>query len=275
MSEEQVNLLKHEYGLDRPLVVQYLDWVSNAVRGDLGKSMLNKIPVMEQIGRCVPVTFHLGSIALIISVLVGIPAGLISAIRRATIKDTVVTALANIGITLPPFWIGYILVYIFALKLAVLPVFGYTSPFDNFLLSTKQLIMPVFCLSIFGMAAIARQTRSSMLEIIPEDYIRTAWSKGLRERAVILKHALKNALIPVVTLLGMQIRNLFGGAVILETVFNIPGMGRLAVNSIFAQDYLVVQGIAVIIAVVVTVSNLVVDISYGWLDPRIRYGSGE
>ncbi len=164
------------------------------------------------------------------------------------------------------------LILVFSVYLGWLPIQGYTSPFDDFRLSTMKLIMPVICLALFPLAANARQTRSAMLEVVRQDYIRTAWSKGLTERTVIIRHALKNALIPVVTLAGMHVRVIFGGQVLIETVFNISGMGRLAVEGLQTHDYPIVQGVILVIAVVVTLFNLLTDLSYGWLDPRIRYG---
>jgi peptide/nickel transport system permease protein len=176
-----------------------------------------------------------------------------------------------VGLTIPVFWLGIILIYILGLKFRLLPIAGYTSPFDNFWLSTRQAIMPVLCLATFGLAANARQTRSSMLETIQQDYIRTAWSKGLQERTIVFRHALKNSLIPVITLMGIGIRMIFGGSVLVETVFAIPGIGSLLVSSIFGQDYVVVQAITLVIAVLILLVNLIVDMSYAWLDPRIRY----
>jgi peptide/nickel transport system permease protein len=164
------------------------------------------------------------------------------------------------------------MIYLFALYLGWLPVMGYTSPFENFTMSTKQLIMPVFTLSIFSLAGTTRQTRSSMLEVMRQDYIRTAWSKGLKERWIIIRHALKNGLIPVVTLSGISLGYILGGSVLIETVFNIPGMGRLAVTSVINQDYPYVQAVTLLIGAAIVIVNLIVDISYGWLDPRIRYG---
>jgi peptide/nickel transport system permease protein len=218
-----------------------------------------------------PVTIHLGALAFLFSTTLGIAAGMVAALRRGKLGDAIVTPLTYIGITIPSFWLGVLLVYGVGLKLGWLPTNGYTSPFDDFWLSTKQVIMPVICLSVFGLAATARQMRSSMLEVIRQDYIRTAWSKGLKERVIVIRHAMKNSLIPVITLLGMGIRVIFGGSVLIETVFNIPGLGRLIVTSIFGQDYVVVQASTLVIAIIIILSNLVVDISYGWIDPRIRY----
>jgi peptide/nickel transport system permease protein len=219
-----------------------------------------------------PITLHLGLVAFIVANVFGILLGLLAGIRRGTWLDAMATTLANIGITVPVFWLGVLLIYTFGLKLGWLPIYGYTSPFQDFWLNTRQIIMPVICLAITGMAFTARQMRSAMLEVIRQDYIRTAWSKGLQERVIILKHALKNSLIPVITLMGIGVGMVFGGSVLVETVFAIPGIGRLLVTSVFAQDYVVVQSGTLVIAFIVILSNLIVDISYGWLDPRIRYG---
>jgi len=211
-------------------------------------------------------------VAFVVSNILGIVVGLIAAIRRGTWIDTVVTGLAYLGVCIPVFWLGILMIYAFGYKLHLLPIAGYTSPFDNFWLSTKQIIMPVICLSIFGVASIARQVRSSMLEVITQDYIRTAWAKGLRERVVVMRHALKNSLIPIITLIGMSVSAIFGGSVIVETVYAIPGMGRLMVTALFGHDYVVVQSGVLIVAFIMIFMNLIVDISYGWIDPRIRYG---
>jgi peptide/nickel transport system permease protein len=271
ITEEQLNLVRHQFGLDKTLPIQYLDWITGVFRGDLGTSILNRSPVMQEILRRLPITFHLGILAFIVATIIGIPAGVLCAVRRGGWLDNLVTTLANIGITVPVFWLGIILIYVFALYFRWLPVMGYTSPFENFWLSTKQLIMPVFCLAVGPIAGNARQARSSMLEVIRKDYIRTAWSKGLRERAIIMKHALKNGLMPVVTLSGMGVGTILGGAVLIEQVFNIPGIGRLTVTSVMNQDYPYVQAIALIMAISIVFSNLLVDISYGWLDPRVHY----
>jgi len=270
-TEEQIAKLRHEFGLDRPLMVQYISWLGGIFRGDLGTSILHRAPVAGEILRRLPITLHIGLTAYVIGVIIGVPFGILCAIRRGKFLDTLVTALANIGITMPAFWLGVMLIYLFGLELRWLPVQGYTSPFDDFWLSSKQLVMPVICMILFPIASNTRQTRSSMLEVMRQDYIRTAWSKGLRERIIIIRHALKNGLIPVITLSGMGFSMIIGGSVIIETVFNIPGMGRLAVTSILNQDYPYVQGIILIVAAFVSIVNLLVDLTYGWLDPRIRY----
>ena len=272
MSLQELEHLRSEFGLDKPIVVQYVNWIWDLFHGDLGTS----INYHEKVGVLMlerfPVTLHLGLTAFVLSNLLGILLGLIAAIRRGTWVDTVVTIVANIGICIPVFWLAILLTYAFGLKLGWLPIAGYTSPMDNFWLSTRQAIMPVICLSIVGLAMTARQMRSSVLEVSRQDYVRTAWSKGLRERIIVFRHVLKNSLIPVITLMGIGIGFIFAGSVLIETIFAIPGVGRLLVSSIFAQDYMVIQSGTLVIATIIILSNLIVDISYGWLDPRIRYG---
>jgi peptide/nickel transport system permease protein len=272
LSEEGLEKLRHQFGLDKPIMIQYANWVYGVVRGDFGNSIFYTQPVGRLILERYPVTVHLGLLAFILSTILGILAGLIAAIRRGKWADRVVTPLTYIGITVPIFWLGILMIYTFGLKLHWLPIIGYTSPLNDFWLSTKQAIMPVICLSVGALAATARQMRSSMLEVIRQDYIRTAWSKGLKERIIVMRHALKNSLIPVITVLGLHLGWIFGGSVIIETVFSIPGIGYLMVTSIFCQDYAVVQSCTLIFAVMIIFANLIVDISYGWLDPRIKYG---
>jgi peptide/nickel transport system permease protein len=267
---EEIAAIRHEFGLDQPIFVQYVRWLGKVLSGDLGMSIIQRTSVSAEIVRRLPITLYLGFFSLIIMLLVGVPFGVISAIRRGKWVDTAATLLANFGITVPIFWLGILLIYFIGLKLKWLPIFGYTSPFKDFGMNLQQIIMPVLCLSIFGTAAIARQSRSSMLDVIHQDYIRTAWSKGLREGVIIRRHALKNGLIPVITLLGLVVRNLIGGSVIVETLFNIPGIGRFAVTGLLTQDYAVVEGVILVISLVITSINLLVDISYGWIDPRIR-----
>jgi peptide/nickel transport system permease protein len=270
-TQEEIDSIRHEAGLDKPLAIQYFEWLGNVFKGDFGKSILNKRPVTIDLAKRIPVTAHIGILAFLVSLIIGVPLGIISSIRRGSWLDTVVTTLANLGITVPIFWLGIMLIWVFAVQLHWLPVMGYTSPFTDFVKNTKQLVLPVFCNSIFGISTNARQARSSMLEVIRQDYIRTAWSKGLTERKIILNHALKNSLIPIVTLAGMGVSVIIGGSVLIEQVFNIPGMGRLAVDSLFQHDYPYVQGITLVMTTAIVVINLLVDLTYGWLDPRIRY----
>ena len=272
VTEAQIQAIRHEFGLDKPLLVQYINWISGIFRGDFGTSITQRRSPKQMIGAAVPITLNLSLLAFAVSLLIGIPAGVVCAVRRGTWIDTVVTILANMGITIPIFWLGTMLIYLFSLQLHVLPVQGYTSPFTDLVKNLRQITMPVFCLAIFPISSITRQTRSSMLDVMRQDYIRTAWSKGLKERLVVMKHALKNGLIPVVTLSGMGLSIIIGGSVLIETVFNIQGVGQTLVNAVFAHDYPVVQGFIFFIAIGVLFINFVVDISYAWLDPRIRYG---
>jgi peptide/nickel transport system permease protein len=271
LSSQQMDALRYKYGLDKPLPVQYVNWLGNIFKGNLGLSIYYDMNVGRLLAERLPVTIYLGFTAFVISNFFGILFGVICALRRGTWIDTVVTFFSNIGITVPSFWIGIILMYLLALKAGWLPVYGYTSPFEDLWLSIRKAIMPVTCLSLFTIASTCRLTRSSMLEVIAQDYIRTAWSKGLRERVIITRHTLKNALIPVITVTGLQVASIFGGSVLIETVFNIPGVGRLLTEAVMQQDFMVVQAGTLMMAILVVLSNLAVDISYGWFDPRIRY----
>jgi peptide/nickel transport system permease protein len=270
-SQAQLADLRVQYGLDKPLPVQYVNWLGDLLHGNLGRSIVSKLPVRDEIMRRIPITFHIGLLSFLISILVGVPAGIICAVKRGTWIDNVVTTLANLGITIPNFWLAILMIYFFGLYLGWLPIMGYTSPFTNFWLSSQMLIMPVFCMALGSISGNTRQVRSAMLEVLHQDYLRTAWSKGLNYRVIIFKHALKNAIIPIVTLIGMAIPMLLGGSVLIEQVFAIPGMGRLAVNAIMLQDYPYVQATTLIMASVVVLSNLLVELSYGWIDPRVRY----
>jgi len=271
-SPERLAELRVEYGLDRSLPMQYISWLGNMLRGDMGKSINLGQDVGYLISTRLPVTIYFGVMSFIVSAFLGIIFGIICALRRGKWIDSVVTVLANIGITLPAFWVGILLMYLFSLMLHWLPTSGYVAPTESLGQSLRSAIMPVICLSLFSVAALTRQTRSAMLEVVSQDYIRTAWSKGLPERVIIIRHTIKNAMIPVITILGLQVGLIFGGSVLIETVFNIPGMGRLLASSLFSHDYQIVQAGTLVIAVVVVLSNLLVDISYGWFDPRIRYG---
>jgi peptide/nickel transport system permease protein len=272
VTEQQIEQLRIQYGLNLTLPEQYGRWIWGILQGDLGRSLNYGQPISELLGQRLPITMHLGLTAFVITVIFGVLLGLVAAIRRGTWIDAVATTLANIGICIPVFWLGYLMIFLFGLELNWLPIAGYISPFDDFWLSTRGIIMPVFCMCVVGLAGTARIMRSSMLEVTRQDYIRTAWSKGLRERTIIIRHALKNGLIPVVTLLGIGLATIVAGAVLIEQVFAIPGMGRLLVSGLFSQDYVVIQSVSLIIAALIVFANLLVDISYGWLDPRIRYG---
>jgi len=268
---EELEYFRHLYGLDRPIIEQYFSWLGQLLQGDLGTSIFTQRPVMYMIGQRLPITLNLAVSALIISAIVGITFGTICALNRGKWQDTLFSIIANLGITLPVFWVGILLIMLFAVRLDLLPTYGYTSPWEDFGLHIQKLILPLFCMCIFAVASLTRQTRSAMLEVIQQDYVRTAWAKGLRERIIIMRHMVKNALIPVVTQMGLQARFLLGGAVLVEVVFSIPGMGRMMADALLNQDYQVVQGGVLITALMVVLVNIIVDLTYAWLDPRIRY----
>jgi peptide/nickel transport system permease protein len=270
-TREQILELREEMGLDQPFMVRYGNWLWDIVHGDIGWSYMYSEKISFLIAQRLPITMYLSLLAIVLSVILGVTSGIYCAIRRNGFLDQIISVSANIGISAPSFWLGILGILVFGLTLKWLPIQGWTSPFDDFVMSTKQAVMPVILMAIPGIAVMTRQTRSSMLEVIRQDYIRTAWSKGLTERMVVSRHALKNGLIPVVTLLGMHLRVLVGGSVLVETVFNIPGMGRLLVAAAFNKDFMVVQAGVLIIGLIVCLANLLVDISYGWIDPRIKY----
>src|SRR2546430_12281633 len=264
--------LRHEYGLDQPLPVQYIVWVEHAIRGDLGRSLRTRQPVTQAILERLPKTLELGFAALIIPVGVALVVGTLAALRRNSPLDLIATGFTIAGVSLPNFYLGIILILVFALAFRVFPPGGYadfvTDPLDNL----KRLVLPAVTLATASLAINLRQVRSSLLDVLTQEYLRTARAKGLGERAVVLGHAMKNSLIPVVTIFGLQIGALLDGAIITETIFFWPGVGRLAVDSIGGRDYPVVQAIVLMSALAFMVSTLAVDILYVWLDPRISYG---
>lgn len=269
--------LAHLYGLDKPLYIQYFDWVKRIVVFDFGRSFVDDRKVQDKIFERLPITILIELLSLILILLVSIPIGVISAVRKDSIFDKVSTVIVFIGFAVPTFWLGLIMMLVFGVKLDLLPVSGIVSlQFDEFTLVEKivdilkHLVMPVFILSFTSLAGMSRYMRGNMLEIIHQDYIRTARAKGLSERLVIYKHALKNALLPVVTILGLSIPGLIGGSVITETIFAIPGMGRLFFDSVMSRDYPTVMGLLVIGAVLTLLGNFIADISYSYVDPRIR-----
>ncbi len=268
---EQINYLRHQFGLDKPIIVQYVNWIKQVLSGDLGISVINRRPIIDDVKARVPITLELGTLAFALSIIVGIPIGVVAAVKRGTLLDNMLSGIGNLGICIPSFWLGILLIYVIGYKLNLLPIYGFTSPLENFSLNVRQIIMPVICLGLAPIATGLRLTRSSMLEVLRQDYIRTAWAKGLSQRIIIIKHALKNGLMPVITVKGMTLAVIVGGSVLIETVFSIPGMGRLAVEGLFTHDYPVIQGTMLIAATFTLCVNLLVDLSYGWLDPRIRY----
>ncbi len=270
-TQEEIERVRAELGLDRPVIVQYFSWLADAVRGDLGTSIKYREDVTSLILHRLTPTLHIGVVSFVISVVLGVAAGVIASIRRGGWLDSLITISANLGMAVPNFWLGILGIYFFSLYLGWLPVQGYVSPAEDFWESTKRIIMPCLVLGCSSMAGLARQTRSSMLEVIRQDYIRTAKAKGLKRKVVLYKHALKNAVIPVITLCGLMLPNIIGGSVIIEQVYNINGIGRLMLTAVFDRDIIVVQGCLIMISITVALANLLVDISYGYFNPRIRY----
>jgi len=262
--------LRHELGLDQPLPVQYLVWLSHVLRGDLGRSIRTNQPVIEAITQRLPVTLELTTLAMVISIMAAIPAGIISATRRNSASDLISTTLALLGISMPSFFLAILLIFVFSLKVRWLPPMGYTPLQKGVWENLRGMVLPAVTLGTAAMAIVARLTRSTLLEALQQDYIRTARAKGLREQAVMYSHALRNAMIPITTILGLQIGFLLGGAVITETIFALPGVGRLVVASIFERDFPLVQGVVLVLALMHLVINLIVDLLYAYLDPRIR-----
>jgi peptide/nickel transport system permease protein len=271
-SPEAVAALNQKLGLDKPLYIQYLRWLGSALHGDLGRSAFGNQPVTELIVQRIVPTLELSILALIVSLLIGISAGVIAAVKRNTAVDAVASILAILGVSTPSFWLAILLVLIFSLKLTWLPALGYVSPFSNLATNLKDMLLPSLTLGVILAAVITRFTRASMLDSLYQDYVRTARSKGLEERTVILRHALGNAMIPIVTVVGLELGGLLSGAVIIETIFSLPGNGQLLVTSIFNRDFPVVQGLVVVIAIVFILVNVAVDVVYALIDPRIRLG---
>jgi peptide/nickel transport system permease protein len=264
--------LRHELGLDRPLVIQYFVWLGRVVRGDLGRSLVDRTSVLDQIRLRLPATIELAIGAFLIALLIAIPAGVLSATRRGSAVDHASTVLALGGLSLPSFWLAMLLIIVFAVKLQWLPASGYVPFFENPRANLTAMILPMFATGIRESAFLMRMLRSSMLEVLHADNVRTARAKGLRERAVVLRHALRNGLVPVVTSSGLVIAGLLGGLVITESIFSIPGFGRLIVDAIFQRDFITVQGAILVSAVLVVLVNLVVDLLLVLIDPRIKQG---
>jgi peptide/nickel transport system permease protein len=278
VTAEQIERLRNKYGLNQPLYIRYVYWFSDFIRGDWGTSFNTGRPVLEMITERLPTTLLLTGLAYLAMLILSFPIGIFSSVRQYSFLDYLVTSLAFIGISIPSFWFGLLLLFIFSFKTGWLPAFGLTdvsqenTGIAHLWDMGRHLIMPVSVLALIDTAAVTRYIRASMLEIIHEDYVRTARAKGLGERAVILKHVLRNATIPIVTILALRIPDLFLGTVVTETIFAIPGMGRLFIMSAELRDYPVLMGILVIAAILVILSNLLADVLYAVLDPRIRIG---
>ena len=291
VTTEQIEQIRHELGLDQPLYVQYLSFLGGVLRGDFGRSIIQRAPVMHLIADRLPATFELTIFSIIISLIIAIPVGIISSVKRYSFLDHIGTVSALAGVSLPSFWLGLLLIIVFSVKLKILPVTGRANygyglvPVTNFLLIDavitgnwgalgdviRHLLLPAITLGSYMAALTMRVTRSSMLEVLSQDYIRTAWAKGLSHKVVILKHALRNALVPTVTVVTLNIGILLGGNMIVESVFGWPGLGRLVINAVYTRDYPLIQGSVLIYALTYVVMNFVADLLYAVLNPKVRF----
>jgi peptide/nickel transport system permease protein len=265
-----LELLREKYRLNDPVPVQYLAWVGRAVQGDLGMSLRTNQPVTELIAEKLPVTLQLAIMSLLFALLIGIPAGILSAWRKGTLTDWVANVVALSGLSIPNFWLGIMLILLVSVKWQLLPASGYVPPGEDLWLSIKTMVMPAFVLGTALAATLMRHTRSAMLGVLSQDYVRTARAKGLSERTVVLKHGFRNALTPIVTLTALLFGELVAGAVLTEQIFTIPGFGKLVVDAVFNRDYAVVQGIVLVTAVGFIAMNLLADMLYVLLNPRLR-----
>jgi peptide/nickel transport system permease protein len=269
---EQVAAMRAQMGLDRPLAAQYARWVGRVMRGDLGVSFINSYPVWSLIGLKLPATLALTAGALGAALLVSLPLGVLAAMRQGSWVDRVAVGFTALGLSVPTFWLGVLLVLLFSLHLQWLPASGYVPLFTRPALSLQHLLMPSLTLGIAIAAILTRFVRSAMLEVIRQDYVRTARAKGLPEKRVVVRHALKNAFIPVLTVIALQVGNLLGGAVVTESIFDYPGVGQLILYAVMTKDYTVVQGTLLLLVAAFVLINLLTDMAYAFLDPRVRYG---
>jgi peptide/nickel transport system permease protein len=271
-TQAQMEKMRHELGLDRPFLVRLVDWYAHALRGDLGESIAYKgTPVAELIAERWPVTFSMTAIALVVALVLGVSVGVLAALRQGRLADWMLMVPVLFVMSTPHFWLGLIMIIFFGVKLRWLPIGGYVPLGQNPIEFIRHLILPCTILGLVYAGMIARMTRTCVLEVLNQDYVQTARAKGLRQRAVIVRHALRNALIPLSTVVGLSVGAMLGGAVIIETVFNIRGLGRLIVDGILSRDFPVVQGGLLVVTVGYLIVTLVVDLGYAWLDPRIRY----
>jgi peptide/nickel transport system permease protein len=270
---EAAEAIRVKLGLDEPFHIQYLRWFGNMLTGDLGGSIATGETVADIITTGLPKTLSLATLSFLIATAIAVPAGIIAALRRNTVFDYVASVVAFIGVSMPSFWFGILLILIFAVQLRWLPAIGYADPTEDGVVAwLERLILPSLAIGAAYSAILMRFVRAGLLEVLSSDYVRTARAKGVREHAVVLRHAMRNALIPVVTVMGIQLALLLSGTVVVETVFSIRGIGRILVAAIFDRDYPIVQGVILLIAVIFVMANLLVDIVYTFLDPRIRYG---
>jgi peptide/nickel transport system permease protein len=270
-TEERLEEIRQQLGLKKPLPEQYAEWLWGACRLDFGQSMWSGEPVLNEIARRFPLTLQLALMTTLVSVLISVPVGVICAIRQDSAKDYVLRVFAISGLSMPSFWIGILIIMALVAAFRWVPPLGYVNIWEDPFKNMQILIWPAIAVGFRQAAIQARMSRSCMLEVLRQDYIRTAWAKGLREQTVVIRHALKNALLPVITIIGVEFAFLFGGLVVTEAVFTLPGVGRYLVDAIHHRDYNVIQAIVLIMAVIVSFANLAVDIIYGWVDPRVRY----
>lgn len=271
LDPEAIHQMREQLGLNDPIPVQYAHWLSNLAQGDLGRSFKDRRSVSQNIRDRIPITSQVGLMALLVAVCVGVPAGTIAAVKRNSLVDYFVTVVAMFGIAVPSFWFAIMLIWLFVVTLGWLPASGFVGIWTDPVEAIKHMILPVAALGLTLAGSIMRYTRSSVLETLNQDYVRTARSKGLNEKTVIIRHALRNSLLPVVTIIGLQLGYLLGGSIIIESMFAIPGLGRLALDAINGRDYPTLQGVVLLFTVLVLVVNLLTDMSYALLDPRIRY----
>ena len=271
-TQEQKDQVREQLGLTGSYPEQYWSWASGVLTGDFGESYRNTEPVADVLSRAVPITLELMILALLIATLIGVPLGVISAVRRDSVSDYASRVGGLVGISIPSFWLATLLLLLTSRVFGWVPPITYVPFFDDPLTNLTQFILPAISISVFTLAIVMRMVRATMLEVLSQDYVRTARAKGVQHRLVVYRHALRNALIPVVTIVGFEIGILMGGAAIVEIIFGLPGVGYVLLNAIFNRDYPVVQGATLLIAIIFVVSNTVVDIVYGWLDPRISHG---
>ena len=271
VTQEDIDRMRHELGLDRPIHIQYGSWIWGILRGDLGTSIWYQTPVIDELKDKFAVTLELAIFGIAMAFVMAIPLGIISAVKQDTWPDYVSRFLSLVGIALPTFWLSILMVYFLAYTFNWLPPLGYATLWEDPFLNLEQLFFPALAIAFHDLAFTARVTRSSMLEVLREDYMRTARAKGLKEMTVVGRHALKNAILPVITVSGYQFARALGGVIIVETIFVVPGLGRFVIESILHRDFVVLQAVILLTAAVVLFLNLVIDMLYGVLDPRIRY----
>ncbi len=269
---DQFVAVRHQLGLDRPVLAQYGTWLGGVLHGDLGTSVVSKRSIGSDMAARMPVTLELGALALLISLAIAVPVGVLSAVRQDTLSDYAARSLAIAALSIPSFWVGTLVITFGARWFGYAPPLTYVRPWENLLQNLQVIFPPAFILGLALSGTVMRLTRAQMLEVLRQDYIRTAWAKGLRERSVVRRHAVRNAAIPIITLIGLQVPFLFGGTVVLEQIFSVPGTGRYLITAVTNRDFQVIQAVVLLIAAVVVLSNLLVDLTYSLLDPRIRYG---